>query len=421
MEDFIKPTLRKDPENIIIHVGTNDINSREPRLTAEGIINLALQIEGDAPSTSIAISGFNLTHLNRVGLHLCKSGTALLAENFCKYIDYAIVDGSTIIFLTHRHPQIARSKQNANGKSVFGRGLVMACLNRNSLVSHIDDLRVFMSQFKDIDNLTINETKLYATIKDGEVHPPGYDVVRKDCESNGRNGGGVCIYVRSNINFQLCADLSPNNLECLTVEITKPRSKPLLLPTWYRPPRQASPDFFSTFERIIDKIDAENLDLYLMCDLNCNLLSEVISNNSSHLLNIIDIYGPTQLIRETTRVTQYSSTLIDLCLTNSPDKIWKSGVISFGISDHSASYLTRKVTHLRSNMHKTVEVRQLKNFNETEFLRDLHMIDWNRVTTYNNPNEMWVFWKHLLASVIDKHAPFRTKRNCCVKYIKEIF
>ena len=23
---------------------------------------------------------------------------------------------------------------------------------------------------------------------------------------------------------------------------------------------------------------------------------------------------------------------------------------------------------------------------------------------------MWDFWKHLLASVIDKHAPFRTKR-----------
>ena len=37
-------------------------------------------------------------------------------------------------------------------------------------------------------------------------------------------------------------------------------------------------------------------------------------------------------------------------------------------------------------------------------------IDWNRVTTHNNPNKMWDFWKHLLANVIDKHAPFRTKR-----------
>ena len=36
-EDFIKPILRKEPDNIIIHVGTNDVNSQEPRLTAEGI------------------------------------------------------------------------------------------------------------------------------------------------------------------------------------------------------------------------------------------------------------------------------------------------------------------------------------------------------------------------------------------------
>ena len=57
MKGFIKPILRKDPENIIIHVGTNDVNSKEPRLTAKGIVKLGLQIEGDAPNTNIAISG----------------------------------------------------------------------------------------------------------------------------------------------------------------------------------------------------------------------------------------------------------------------------------------------------------------------------------------------------------------------------
>ena len=94
---------------------------------------------------------------------------------------------------------------------------------------------------------------------------------------------------------------------------------------------------------------------------------------------------------------------IYICLTNSPDKISKSGVINIGISGHYAIYLKRKVTHLRSDMHKTVEVRQLKNLNEAEFLWDFGMIDWNRVTTHNNPNEIWV-------SVTDKHALFRTKR-----------
>ena len=85
-------------------------------LSYEGIVNLALQIEGDAPNTNIVSraddkegkvssvnkilkkfchqnhwnfiehNNVNLTHLNRGGLHLSKSGTALLAENVCKCI-----------------------------------------------------------------------------------------------------------------------------------------------------------------------------------------------------------------------------------------------------------------------------------------------------------------------------------------------
>jgi len=89
--------------------------------------------------------------------------------------------------------------------------------------------------------------------------------------------------------------------------------------TWYRPP-QSFPDLFTIFERVIDKIDAENLELYLLGELNCDLLPDSVNVNSSHPLIVMDIYGLTKLITEPTRVTPDSHTLIDLCLTNSPDK-----------------------------------------------------------------------------------------------------
>jgi len=64
---------------------------------------------------------------------------------------------------------------------------------------------------------------------------------------------------------------------------------------------------------MIDKMDAENLVLYLLGNLNCNLLLEVLNNETFHLLNIIDIYmySLTQVITEPTQVTQYSRSLID--------------------------------------------------------------------------------------------------------------
>ena len=70
------------------------------------------------------------------------------------------------------------------------------------------------------------------------------------------------------------------------------------------------------------------------------------------------------------RVTQYKRTLIDLCLTNSPDKITNLSVIDIGISDHCSIFQIRKISHFRSGVSKTAEVGQLKNFNEDEFLRD---------------------------------------------------
>ena len=104
----------------------------------------------------------------------------------------------------------------------------MASLNINSLLAHIDEFRIFMSE-ADIDIISINETKLDSLIYDNEVYIPGYEMVRKDRKTNWRHGGCVCIYVRCNLNYKICEDLSCDELEYLTVEITKPRTRPLLI------------------------------------------------------------------------------------------------------------------------------------------------------------------------------------------------
>ena len=68
----------------------------------------------------------------------------------------------------------------------------MTSLNINSLLAHIDELRVFMSNSK-IDILSINEMKLDSTIKDSDVYLPGFEIIRKDRKVNGRSGGGICM------------------------------------------------------------------------------------------------------------------------------------------------------------------------------------------------------------------------------------
>ena len=88
----------------------------------------------------------------------------------------------------------------------------MASHNINSLLTHIDELLVFISHSK-TDLLSNNETKLDLTIDDAELYLPGYELIRKDRVKNGRNGGGVCFYVRYNLNYKIRDDLSSENLE----------------------------------------------------------------------------------------------------------------------------------------------------------------------------------------------------------------
>ena len=68
-------------------------------------------------------------------------------------------------------------------------------------------------------------------------------------------------------------------------------------------------------------------------------------NSTNILSNIAEVYGLDQLITEYTRITDKSSTLIDLIFTNTPDRVVCSGVSHIGISDHGLVYAFRKVSY----------------------------------------------------------------------------
>ena len=55
------------------------------------------------------------------------------------------------------------------------------------------------------------------------------------------------------------------------------------------------------------------------------------------------MHNLTQIIKEPTWITGISETLIDHIITNKPDKVQGSGVISCGISDHDIVFIERNV------------------------------------------------------------------------------
>ena len=291
------------------------------------------------------------------------------------------------------------------------KGLVMTGLNINSLVKHIDELRLFISD-KKIDILAINEAKLNDTISDNEIYLPGFEIIRKDRLKNGRNGGGVCLYIRSNLNYNIRSDLEHDKLEMISIEIKNPNSRPFVVSTWYRPQRTPwpVPELFQAFEEVVARIDALNIDYYLIGDINTNFLPKELDSEARTLLSILEVFGLHQLITKPTRVTKNSKSLIDLCITNSPDRIVDSGVIPLGISDHSLVCMCRKIHYSAKNSKRVIVKRSYKNLKSENFINDLSKEAWEDINFLTDPNEMWDVWKDKFMNCLDKHAPQRKKR-----------
>ena len=122
MSHYVKPTLDKKPNQIILHAGTNDIGKLSPSEIADNIVNLAREIEsstdaqviiselvtrsdlsasGDVDAVNKRLRKFcnqrqwhfirrddiHFTDLNRGGLHLGETGIAKMHNNFANKLE----------------------------------------------------------------------------------------------------------------------------------------------------------------------------------------------------------------------------------------------------------------------------------------------------------------------------------------------
>lgn len=120
MRSHVVPTIEKKPDQICLHVGTNDLKSSTPNDVADAIIELAREVE-DASESEIVLSELtarnddysnavkavnkrlkqlckqnnwklishtNITSngLNKGGLHLNREGNELLQKNFVNFL-----------------------------------------------------------------------------------------------------------------------------------------------------------------------------------------------------------------------------------------------------------------------------------------------------------------------------------------------
>ena len=97
--------------------------------------------------------------------------------------------------VTSPSAQSHRGFDNNSSAPGHRKGMAIASLNVNSLLLHIDEIRMLVKDLG-VHILAINETKLDDNIDDALISIVGYSIKKRD---RNRHGGGVAIYINDSI------------------------------------------------------------------------------------------------------------------------------------------------------------------------------------------------------------------------------
>ena len=186
-------------------------------------------------------------------------------------------------------------------------------------------------------------------------------------------------------------------------------SNSFLVCSVYRPPSSTT-EWTDLFSRQIEKSLTFTDEIYLMGDINIDIKDEQLCNTKwKHAMEINDLK---QLIKEPTRITAKSSTIIDHLYASKPDLVVDLLVPNIAVSDHFPIQFTRVTgkTNIKRNMHTTIQYRSYKAFNEDNFHSDMLDSMANITISPVNTDQNFEIFIQTFMTVFDKHVPIKTKR-----------
>ena len=145
----------------------------------------------------------------------------------------------------------------------------------------------------------------------------------------------------------------------------------MLISYCYRP-LSSMADGINRIENETDKCSSEQRETILLGNFNFNLLHD--TQSSKTWLRTINAFNCHQLIKTPVRVTNASQTLIDHLYSSVPENIIEITVPHLAVSDqYPICFIRQTSSYPTGPVHKTINYRDTKNFNEIAFLNDLHL------------------------------------------------
>ena len=169
--------------------------------------------------------------------------------------------------------------------------------------------------------------------------------------------------------------------------------KDVLVGIVYRSHLNKCTDFLPHLSSDLEYLASMELPTVIMGDFNLDLMpnAQRRQGTTRSFLQIMDTFFFVQCVKEPTRITAGSSTLLDHLWTNCEERL-NSCSTSVGLSDHRmiSAVFNLKIKH---NKKGAFTCRSYRGFRHSEYLEDLANIDWS-IHEDSSVDENWAKWKY---------------------------
>jgi hypothetical protein len=279
----------------------------------------------------------------------------------------------------------------------------------------MDELLIHIYKLKP-DVIALTETWLNSDIDNSEIGIVGYDIFRADRKPT-MKGGGILIYVRSNIPaVEFTYMRSPLSIhESLWITISQKNRKRLFIGVIYRPPRHDNNHDNLLFEELISI--SKDHEILVVGDFNApnvdwSILQATSSENSFDK-KLLDFVLDEFLFQHVDFNTRYRDgqcpSCLDLILSKDEDIITDLHPLPpIGLSDHYVlfwNYSTFQTPRTLRKLTRNVWKADIPNMRLY-----LQTLDWNLLLS-EQVEESWEKFNNIFTFLINNYCPLTTQRN----------
>ena len=293
---------------------------------------------------------------------------------------------------------------------------------------NLQSLPAKFNEFHDlIQNLTSNccSPDIILLQEIWQLHNPSsfnisnYSPIEFKCRQNNMHGGGVALYIKRNLRFNILQDKSifiDRVFESIFAEIWLSPNKRVICGSIYRPnvnhPTLTTTEqfnqFIDLFSNLMNDFASSNTPVILFGDFNLDVLKYSMINQVTEYVDLLFSYGFLQLVMKPTRCTPNSATLIDHVISNSKSDAFETVILLSKISDHFP------IIHLSKNLkiqtsQKPLIYRNFSPLNIKSFSDALDLINWNVLSSINDTQSRYDYFSDTFFSLYDLYFPLISK------------